>query len=47
MGKVCYAWEIKSSSEGHYMKAIDGERTFSTYEQALEDALKYSLENLV
>lgn len=47
MDKVCYAWEIKSSSDGQYMKAIDGEYTFSTYEQALENALKYSLENLV
>ena len=47
MGKVCYAWEIKSSSDGHYMKAVDGEYTFSTYELALEDALKYALENLV
>lgn len=45
--KVCYAWEIKSSSDGVFMKSVDGEYTLSTYELALEDALKYALENLV
>lgn len=47
LNKVCYAWEIKSSSDGVFMKSVDGEYTFSTYELALEDALKYALENLV
>lgn len=47
LNKVCYAWEIKSSSDGAFMKSVDGEYTFSTYELALEDALKYALENLV
>lgn len=42
--KVCYAWEIKSSSDGVFMKSVDSEYTFSTYELALEDALKYALE---
>ena len=47
LNKVCSAWEIKSSSDGVFMKSIDSEYTFSTYELALEDALKYALENLV
>jgi hypothetical protein len=47
LNKVCYAWEIKSSSDGAFMKSVDGEYTFSTYELALEDALAYSLKNLV
>lgn len=47
LNKVCYAWEIKSSSDGAFMKSVDGEYTFRTYELALEDALKYALENLV
>ena len=47
LNKVCYAWEIKSSSDGSFMKSMDSEYTFSTYELALEDALKYALENLV
>lgn len=47
LNKVCYAWEIKSSSDGYFMKSTDSEYTFSTYELALEDALKFALENLV
>ena len=47
LNKVCYAWEIKSSSDGAFMKSVDGEYTFSTYKLALEDALKYALEKLV
>ena len=47
LNKVCYAWEIKSSSDGSFMKSTDSEYTFSTYELALEDTLKYALENLV
>lgn len=47
LNKVCYAWEIKSSSDGHFMCSVDSEYTYSTYELALEDALAYSLKNLV
>lgn len=47
IGKVCFAWVIKSGSDGHFMESNDSLQTFSTYELALEDALKYSLENLV
>lgn len=34
-------------SDGHYMESEYGEEIFDTYELALEDALKYTLENLV
>ena len=47
IGKVCFAWVIKSGSDGHFMESNDSLQTFSTYELALEDALKYALENLV
>ena len=47
MGKVCFAWVIKSGSDGHFMESNDSLQTFPTYELALEDALKYALENLV
>ena len=47
IGKVCFAWVIKSGSDGHFMESNDSLQTFSTYELALEDALKYTLENLV
>ena len=47
MGKVCFAWVAKSRSDGHFMKSNDSLLTFSTYELALEDALAYSLKNLV
>jgi hypothetical protein len=47
MGKVCFAWVIKSGSDGYFMESNDSLQTFSTYELALEDALKYALENLV
>lgn len=47
MGKICFAWVVKSGSDGHFMESNDSLQTFSTYELALEDALKYALENLV
>ena len=47
IGKVCFAWVIKSGSDGHFMESNDSLQTFSTYELTLEDALKYALENLV
>ena len=47
IGKVCFAWVIKSGSDGHFMESNDSLQTFSSYELALEDALKYALENLV
>lgn len=47
MGKVCFAWVIKSGSDGHFMETNDSFQTFSTYELALEDAIKYALENLI
>ena len=46
-GKVCFAWVAKSGSDGHFMKSNDSLLNFSTYELALEDALKYALENLI
>ena len=46
MRDVCFAWVIKSGSDGHFMESNDSLQTFSTYELALEDALKYALENL-
>ena len=46
-GKICFAWVIKSGSDGHFMESNDSLQTFSTYELALEDALKYALEYLV
>lgn len=47
MGNVCFARVIKSNSDGSFMESNDSLLTFSTYELALEDALKYALENLV
>lgn len=47
MRKVCFAWVIKSGSDGHFMGSSDSLQTFFTYELTLEDALKYALENLV
>lgn len=47
MGKVCFAWVVKSRSDGYFMESNYSLQTFSTYELALEDALKYALENLV
>lgn len=47
MRKVCFAWVVKSRSDGHFMESNDSLLTFYTYELALEDALKYALENLV
>ena len=46
-GKICFAWVIKSGSDGHFMELNDSLQTFSTYELSLEDALKYALENLL
>lgn len=47
MKKVCFAWVVKSRSDGHFMESNDSLLTFFTYELALEDALAYSLKNLV
>lgn len=47
MGNVCFAWVIKSNSDGSFIESNDPLFAFSTYELALEDALKYALENLV
>lgn len=47
VGKVCFAWVVKSGSDGYFMKSNDSIQTFYTYELALEDALKYALENLI
>ena len=47
IGKVCFAWVIKSGSDGHFMQSNDSPQTFCAYEPALEDALKYTLENLI
>ena len=47
MGNVCFAWVIKSNSNGSFMESNDSLLTFDTYELALEDALKYALENLI
>lgn len=47
MSKVCFAWVIKSGSDGHFMKSTDSLQTFYSYELALEDGLKYALEHFV
>lgn len=44
MRKVCFAWVIKSGSDGYFMKQNDSLQTFYSYELALEDALKCALE---
>jgi len=44
---ILYSWAIKYRSSGHSMEHEQSFNTFSTYEKALEDALKYALENLV
>lgn len=52
--KNCYWWSVKQNSDGFcyqyeecsYLLYSD-EGYFDTYELALEDALKYALENLV
>lgn len=45
--EIHFAWVAKSRSDGHFMESNDSLLNFSTYELALEDALKYALENLV
>ena len=45
--KLCYGWIVKHNSDGFSIKTIDSDNVFSTYELALEDALAYSLKNLV
>lgn len=45
--KLCFGWIIKHNSDGFSIKTIDSDDVFSTYELALEDALKYALEKLV
>lgn len=42
-----YKHSVFWNSNGHYMEAEYDDRIFGTYELALEDALKYTLENLV
>lgn len=44
---ILYSWAIKYRSSGHSMEHEQSFNTFSTYEKALEDALKYALENLI
>ena len=42
-----YKRHIFWGSDGHYIEGEYGDEIFDTYELALEDALKYALENLV
>lgn len=42
-----YKHSVFWNSNGHYMEAEYDDRIFGTYELALEDALKYALENLI
>lgn len=42
-----YKHSVFWNSNGHYMEAEYDDRIFGTYELALEDALKYALDNLV
>lgn len=45
--KYEYKRHLYWGSDGHYMESEYGDEIFDTYELALEDALKYALENLV
>lgn len=45
--KYEYKRHIFWGSDGHYIEGEYGDEIFDTYELALEDALKYALENLV
>lgn len=45
--KYEYKRHLFWGSDGHYLEGEYGDDIFDTYELALEDALKYALENLV
>lgn len=45
--KYEYKRHLYWGSDGHYMESEYGDEIFDTFELALEDALKYALENLV
>ena len=45
--KYEYKRHVFWGSDGHYIEGEYGDEIFDTYELALEDALKYALENLV
>ena len=45
--KYEYKRHLFWGSDGHYLEGEYGDEIFDTYELALEDALKYALENLV
>lgn len=45
--KYEYKRHLFLGSDGHYLEGEYGDEIFDTYELALEDALKYALENLV
>ena len=45
--KYEYKRHLFWGSDGHYLVGEYGDEIFDTYELALEDALKYALENLV
>lgn len=45
--KYEYKRHLFLGSDGHYLESEYGDEIFDTYELALEDALKYALENLV
>jgi hypothetical protein len=45
--KYEYKRHLFFGSDGHYLESEYGDEIFDTYELALEDAIKYALENLV
>ena len=45
--KYEYKRHVFWGSDGHYIEGVYGDEIFDTYELALEDVLKYALENLV
>ena len=45
--KYEYKRHLFWGSDGHYLEGEYGDEIYDTYELALEDALKYALENLV
>lgn len=45
--KYEYKRHLFWGSDGHFIESEFGDEIFDTYELALEDALKYALENLV
>lgn len=44
---ILYSWAIKYRSSGHSMECQQSFDTFSTYEKALEEALEFTLKELV